>query len=684
MIFYAASVFLSAFLLFQIQPLIAKMILPWFGGSSSVWSTCMLFFQVALLAGYLYAHWLHEKLAPRQQAVVHSALLGVSLLLLPVIPDPAWKPLAGENPSWRILGLLAATVGLPYFLLSTTSPLIQTWYARTHEGATPYRLFALSNLASLFGLLAYPVLVEPNLATRNQALVWSAAFAVFVAFCAATAWRSIRGSAHAPLDKAVPNANHNHSRPGWFDRLFWLLLAACPSALLLSITTYLTQDVAAVPFLWVLPLALYLLTFILAFEFPRFYSRSFFLPWLIPPLGMMARFLWPTSVELPVPVIIAISCLSLFLFAMFCHGELASRKPAPRYLTTFYLMLSTGGALGGLFVALVAPNLFRWTYEFPIALTLCAVLALVVAFLEYRPLLRTVAGKALAALIASGFVVYAGVLVAGVRLALRDYHLVERNFYSQIRIRDVDYEDGYGPRRVLVHGIINHGEQILAPEYRLMPISYFCPDSGIGQVMQHHRAGQPRRIGILGLGCGNLLAYGRPTDLIRIYEINPLVVEAARKEFYFLRETPAKVEHVLGDGRLSLEYDPPQNFDILVMDAFSGDSVPVHLITREAIQLYRKHLRPDGLLAVNITNKYLDMRPVIAAAASDLGLTAYYHSYVPDPGDTLCNTVEWIIVSNPSAMPAPPPGVTSGDRLAPVSGFRTWTDDFSNLLRILR
>mgnify|MGYP000014694128 CR=1 FL=1 len=682
MIFYAATVFLSAFLLFQIQPLIAKMILPWFGGSSSVWSTCMLFFQTALLGGYLYAHWLHEKLSPLRQAIVHSSLLGVSLLLLPIIPDPAWKPLAGENPSWRILGLLAATVGLPYFLLATTSPLIQSWYARTHEGATPYRLFALSNFASLAGLLAYPVLVEPNLATRSQALAWSGAFALFVAFCATTAWRSTRGTFVTP-SASWQNGN-NYSRPAMFQKVLWLLLAACPSALLLSTTTYLTQDVAAVPFLWVLPLSIYLLTFILAFEFPRLYNRSFFLPWLIPPLGMMARFLWPTHVELSVPVIIGVACASLFLFAMFCHGELAARKPNPRYLTTFYLMLSTGGALGGLFVALVAPNLFRWDYEFPIGLMLCATLAVAVTFLEYPSYLRTRAGKLLAGFLVLGLLGYGGTLVAGIRLALRDYHVVERNFYSQIRIRDADYGDGYGTRRVLVHGVINHGEQLLAPEHRMMPISYFCPETAVGQVMRHHAAGRPRRIGILGLGCGNLLAYGRPADVIRIYEINPLVVDAARDHFYFLRQTPAQVEHVLGDGRLALEYDPPQNFDILVMDAFSGDSVPVHLITREAIRLYRKHLRQDGVLAVNITNKYLDMKPVLAGAAADLGLEGYYHYFVPDPEETLCNSVEWVIIWDPSSGAQPPRNLGEEQRLARVPGFRTWTDDFSNLLRIVR
>lgn len=682
MIFYAITVFLSAFLLFQVQPLIAKMILPWFGGSSSVWNTCMLFFQVTLLAGYLYAHWVHEKLTPRRQAALHSALLAGSLFVLPVIPDASWKPLAGEAPAWRILGLLTATVGLPYFLLSTTSPLIQTWYARTHEGATPYRLFALSNFASLLGLLAYPVLVEPNLATRNQALAWSGLFAVFAVFCGVTAWRSL-GSGQASL-AAITASHGNGEPPGVWRSLFWLLLAACPSALLLSTTTFLTQDVAAVPFLWVMPLAVYLFTFILAFEFPRFYNRSVFMPWLIPALGMIARFLWPQSVPLPVPAVIGICCLALFVFAMFCHGELASRKPAPRHLTKFYLMLSLGGALGGLFVALVAPAAFQWNYEFPIGLMLCALLAAVVIVLEYwRPLRKPY--KALASVaLAGGLAGYGGVLARAVALTLRDYHLVKRNFYSQIRVRDADYDDGYGPRRLLVHGVINHGEQLLSPEYRLMPISYFCPDSGVGQVMSRHAIHRPRRIGILGLGCGNLLAYGRPGDVIRVYEINPQVVEVAREEFTFLRDTPARVETVLGDGRLELEHDPPQNFDILVMDAFSGDSVPVHLITREAIRSYRNHLRQDGVLVVNVTNKYLNMLPVMASAATELGLVAYHFSFVPDPEDTLCNSVDWVVMVDPAAMPSLPGWLRGGVLLERPPGFRTWTDDFSNLLRILR
>jgi uncharacterized membrane protein (UPF0136 family) len=682
MIFYAITVFLSAFLLFQVQPLIAKMILPWFGGSSSVWNTCMLFFQVTLLAGYLYAHWVHEKLTPRGQAILHSMVLALSLFVLPIIPDASWKPLAGESPAWRILGLLTATVGLPYFLLSTTSPLIQTWYARTHEGATPYRLFALSNFASLVGLLAYPVLVEPNLATRNQALVWSGLFAVFAVFCGVTAWRSLGGE--KAVRAAMTAGHENGEPPGLWRSLFWLLLAACPSALLLSTTTFLTQDVAAVPFLWVLPLAVYLSTFILAFEFPRLYNRSVFMPWLIPALGMIARFLWPQNIPLPVPAVIAICCLALFVFAMFCHGELASRKPAPRHLTKFYLMLSLGGALGGLFVALVAPAAFRWNYEFPLGLMLCASLAAVVILLEYWRPLRP-AHKALTAVaLAGGLAGYGGVLARAVELTLRDYHVVKRNFYSQIRVRDADYEDGYGPRRMLVHGVINHGEQLLSPEYRLMPISYFCPDSGVGQVMSRHAVNRPRRIGILGLGCGNLLAYGRPGDVIRVYEINPQVVEVAREEFTFLRDTPARVETVLGDGRLELEHDPPQNFDILVMDAFSGDSVPVHLITREAIHSYRNHLRRDGVLVVNVTNKYLNMLPVMASAATDLGLVAYHFSFIPDPEDTLCNSVDWVVMIDPAAAPSLPGWIRGGVPLQRPPGFRTWTDDFSNLLRILR
>ena len=371
---YALTVFLSAFLLFQVQPIIAKIILPWFGGSSAVWSTCMLFFQSALLFGYVYAHRLHQKLAGRRQAIAHTVVLALSLAALPILPNPVWRSTDATNPSVRILALLAVTVGLPYFLLASTSPLLQAWYARTHRTGMPYRLFALSNLASMLALLTYPVLVEPNLPARTQAVIWSWAYGGFALLCATTAW--LAASRKTPADPALVNqASAAETPPAPSARLLWVAFAACASVLLLAITNFLTQDVAAIPFLWILPLSVYLLTFILCFDSPRIYQRAVFLPLAAAAMGFMAWRLWPDREKMLVlPLSLGLAG-SLFVCCMVCHGELVRVRPPARYLTSFYVSVALGGALGGLFVGLLAPNLFNAYYEFPIGLGLFAVLA---------------------------------------------------------------------------------------------------------------------------------------------------------------------------------------------------------------------------------------------------------------------------------------------------------------------
>ena len=693
MLLYSLTVFLSAFLLFQVQPIVAKMILPWFGGSSAVWSTCMLFFQVVLLLGYLYAHWLHEKLAPRRQAIAHIAALAVSFAALPMLPNPGWKSAGVAHPSLTILALLSVTVGLPYFLLSSTSPLLQAWYARTHREGMPYRLFALSNFASMLALLSYPFVVEPNLPVRIQGWVWSAAYVSFAALCGATAWRS---SAHAgaPQAAAQEGAPTMDDSPAWTLRLLWLGLAASASILLLAVTNHLTQDVAAIPFLWILPLSVYLLSFIVCFESPRFYRRAVYLPLLGAALAFMAYRLWPYRTDfnppwlgfltqMPIRWIVVAFAVGLFACCMVCHGELARLKPHPRYLTGFYVTVSLGGAVGGLFVGLVAPNLFRAYYEFPIGLGLCAAIAFLVLA---RGMWRLAGlwprwGAPALAVVLCGYLACLGVemweMVDG-------YRVVARNFYGLLRV-----EDEGNPRmdedasRQLIHGTINHGEQFLREPYRRQPVTYFCPQSGIGLAMQAQE-GRPRRIGILGLGCGTLAAYGRPGDTFRIYEINPLVLDIARTEFTYLRDTPARVEVVLGDGRLVLESEPSQQFDLLVMDAFSGDSVPVHLITLEAFRTYFRHLKPGGILAVNITNKYLDLEPVVERAAAAFGKAALVYDYTPGDADFLCFECSWTLIMDGATAAAHPGLQHAGQVLRQERPFRAWTDDFSNMFGILR
>jgi SAM-dependent methyltransferase len=679
MLLYAFTIACSAFLLFQVQPIAAKMILPWFGGSSAVWSTCMLFFQIVLLLGYLYAHWLHRKLHGRLQAMVHIGALAVSCAALPILPNPSWKT-AGGAPSLKILALLAVTVGLPYFLLASTSPLLQAWYSRTHQNRLPYRLFALSNFASMLALLSYPLLVEPNLSTRAQAYDWSGAYLCFVILCAITAWRACNRPATAPQ----PAPDDSTAGPdGPWNRLLWFALSASASVLLLAVTNHLTQDIAAIPFLWICPLSAYLLSFILCFEATRLYHRAVFLPLTVAALAFMTYQMWPEHRSMDIAHAIELLTASLFVCCMACHGELARIKPPLSALTAFYVIVSLGGAMGGLFVGLAAPNFFRAYYEFPLGLGFAAlVLAAVYARGLWRfPLWPRYAAAVLTLAILGG---YGWCLFYIMQGMVAHYRLVTRNFYGQLRILDdgdPKFEDTAS--RTLVHGTINHGAQFLREKYRTRPVTYFCPESGVGRGMGA-LTGSGRSLGVIGLGCGTLAAYGKPGDTLRIYEINPLVLDIARTQFTYLRDTAAKVEVALGDARLSLEAEPSRQFDILVVDAFSGDAVPVHLITLEAFRTYFRHLKPDGFLAVNITNRYLDLKPVMERAASAFGKVALYFDDEEDPNDAFCFACDWMLIMSPNALAAHAELKHGGQIMQPRPAFRPWTDDFSNLYGILR
>lgn len=667
---FALTVFLSAFLLFQIQPMVAKMILPWFGGASSVWSTCLVFFQAELLLGYLYVHWLHEALAPRRQALLHLALLAASLAALPVAADPSWKDSAQAQPVASVLGVLATAVGLPYLLLSTTGPLMQAWYARAFTGVLPYRLYALSNLASMLALLSYPVLVEPFLEVRGQAWMWSAGYALFVAACGATAWWSWRQVPAGSEAAAAPA--ESPPRPGWRECLLWAALAMTASTLLLSMTRHLTQDVAPVPFLWVLPLALYLLSFILCFDAPRYYARPLFLAALPVAFFGMDRIF---DESLPVPWMIALISAALFVFCMVCHGELVRRKPHPRHLTLFYLMLSLGGALGGLFVGLLAPAAFPAYFELPIGLFLCALLTVIVLWRGLRLHWRILLALALA-----GYVWRLGVVS---KELVEGYIVTARNFYSQLRVSE-RHDGGPGWKRVMVHGRINHGEQYLSGEARHVPNTYYCEESGVGRAIFALPQTRPLKIGMVGLGAGTLAAYGRSGDTLRIYEINEQVLQLANSHFTYLADSPARIEPVLGDGRLMLEREPDQGFDLLALDAFSGDAIPVHLLTLEALGTYLRHLRPDGILAVHITNRYLDLKPVMAAAALHQGMAALSYALEKDEDNPSCYSSDWVLIMSPARAAALPLVMNDGEPLEPRPDFRPWTDGFSNLFGVLK
>jgi len=692
MILYALTILVSAFLLFQVQPVIAKIILPWFGGSAAVWTTCLLFFQMVLLLGYLYSHAVIRYLKPRAQMLLHASLLVVSVLALPIYPNASWKPVGAAEPTLQILGLLAVTIGLPYFLLSTTGPLLQAWYTRRFHGAMPYRLYALSNAGSMFALISYPALFEPSFTTHQQSGMWSWSYGLFVALCAFTAFKSNPAAADTLQQ---PEAQRTEAEadvapqapipPVAKTYLMWLLLPAVASVLLLAITNHLSQNVAAIPFLWVLPLSIYLLTFILCFEGDDWYRRNPYLQLLAVALGSMA---YALSVDMtgniPIKVMLPLFAMGLFTCCMVCHGELARLKPDPKYLTHFYLMMSAGGALGGLMVALLAPHFLNALYEMPLGLVACA--ALVSYVLRQDVELKWIRR-------------WPGVLVTGVlTLALAGHvgwqirqmvsgsRVLVRNFYGGLKVRDSGEPGSLEATRTLTHGTINHGEEYLNIARRDLPTTYYGPNTGIGLAIREKQKAGAVRIGIIGLGTGTTAAYGRLGDYIRYYEINPLVLELAKKEFFFLADCKAKLDVAMGDARLSLEQElkdgHPQNFDVLAVDAFSSDSIPVHLLTKEAMDLYFRHLRPDGILAVHISNRYLNLQPVLEGEVRATQKIARLVDTEDDDTQDVFGAT-WVLITSP-ATGFKGEALSNSVPLDSQKTVRLWTDDYSNLFKILK
>ena len=673
MALYALTIFISAVLLFLVQPIVAKQILPWFGGSAAVWTTCLVFFQFLLLFGYTYADWTTRRLQARRQALIHIALLAISLISLPIIADAAWKPAGDEDPTWRILGLLTLTIGLPYFLLSTTGPLVQAWFARSFPSATVYRLFALSNFGSLLALVAYPFAIEPWINTSEQSWTWSVGYVLFALLCTGSAIYSAR-TAPAPVTAAAAPAAQGPA-PSAGDYATWLLLAGMGSFMLLAVSNHIAHDIASVPFLWILPLTLYLLTFILCFEGRQgqgWYRRSWFLGPMLVAVAAMAWSVYHERGIVDVKEALPLFSAGLFLMCMFFHGELAAMKPSPRYLTGFYLMVSLGGALGGLAVGFVAPKVFNAYYEFGLGLLITLALA---AYLT-RGLNKLVPLAALAALGTTGYYVtmHFDSLSSNTRV-------MERNFYGTLRVKDTGPENDPETMRRMLHGMIMHGEQHLGPR-RKEPTSYYGATSGVGQAITTLQPSGPIRVGVVGLGVGTLAAYGRPGDTYRFYEINPQVIDAARKEFFFLSDSQAKIETVLGDARLAMEREAPQQYDVLAIDAFSSDSIPVHLVTREAMAVYLKHLKPGGVLAIHITNRFLRLGPVVKQLAQDHGLHAILID--DDAKDSDLATTDWMLLSRDADLLKRPDLSRGQAAIEELPGLRIWTDSFNNLFQILK
>lgn len=750
---FALTIFCSAFLLFLVQPLIGRFLLPWFGGSPGVWTTCLLFFQTVLLAGYAYAHFVATRLTPRRQAIVHAAVLLLALAWLPLAPDAGGAADPTAEPVGRILLLLAGSVGLPYLALAATGPLLQNWFGLAHPAASPYRLYALSNAGSLLALLGYPFVVEPWLGRHAQTLAWSAGLVVFVLLGVACAWRVHKV---ATVVAATPDTEDAEPAPSVSTRAFWIVLPALASLLLNATTSKVCTDVAVIPFLWIAPLALYLLSFIICFDHPRWYRPGLFAGLFTVGAAVTAWLMAEGSAR-SLFLQLAGYGTGLFAACMIAHGEVHRLRPGRRHLTSFYLHLAAGGALGGLFTGLLAPRLFPDYWEFPLGLWLLAYLVAVLALLQRRREVVTgsAVGIGLAALIlpllglaheeslgewlaAAGEstlafhadhwmweaplalilftslrpswtsapgawharqgalpLTLAAVLGAVLFMQVRDDQIAvreaQRNFYGAHKIRAHGENGELGRYNLLLHGATTHGLQLLTPDYRRWPTSYYGAESGVGRALEQFPAEKgPRHIGVVGLGVGTMAAYGAAGDRIRFYEINPAIESVARRHFTYLADTPAQVTVVPGDARLTLaaELDrgEPQGFDVLVLDAFSSDAIPVHLLTREAFALYTRHLKPGGIIAVHISNRHLDLRPVLEAHARHYALHQATLSDYPDKETAWwLYRSTWTLLSPSEAVLAAPAiqdqAAWPAEDNAPLI---EWTDDYASLLGVFR
>lgn len=729
LILYGITIFVSASLLFLVQPMFAKMALPLLGGTPAVWNTCMVFFQAMLLLGYLYAHATSRLLGVRRQAILHTLVLLLPALALPIAIASGAKPPAEDNPVGWLLGLLTVSVGLPFFVLSTTNPLLQQWFAKTgHRAAKdPYFLYAASNVGSMLALLAYPFILEPALPLPIQSLTWSVGYGVFAALavcCAVGLWTS----GHRGPPVAVPAANAPTSDNLTFRRRArWIALSLVPSSLMLGVTTYLTSDVASVPLFWILPLSIYLLTFILVFAGRPPIRHEWMLaavPWIVLPVAL-CRF----SVDIG-PALMILVPVMFFVLCMVCHGELARDRPSTRHLTEFYLWMSAGGVLGGAFNALLAPLVFTTVAEYPIAIVAAlalwpgrkpqapglgprvldfvlpgVLLAMLIALSTvFTPsssseTLMKVFVLAVPALICFSFKerpmrfglgIGAVLFVAQAQTALHHRQLyAERSFFGIHRV----LADRDGTFHLLQHGTTYHGQQLLDPSERCVPRMYYHPDGPIAEILRS-AANDPRvqRVGLVGLGTGALASFCQPRQHFTFYEIDPSVRRIAETPelFSYLSEcAQGTVDIVMGDGRLRLAEAPAASFQLLVLDAFSSDSIPIHLLTEEAFRVYLDKLADGGILMFHISNRYLDLEPVLAALADRIGLVCLVRTdqqQLPEAQairQGRVNSKVAVFARRPEDL-----GDLAGNAdwtlAEPRSGVEAWTDSYSNIMGILK
>jgi hypothetical protein len=734
---FSVTIGIGAFLVFVVQPQVGKLVLPLLGGTPAVWNTCLVFFQLSLLGGYFYAH-LISRLAFRLQVVLHLLVMALAgALVLPISIAAATAPPDVAAPSRWLFWLLLVRVGAPFVAISATAPLLQRWLGGTRHPHShdPYFLYAASNTGSLLALLAYPVVVEPTLSLHTQSSAWTAGYVtlgLLIAFAGIVAWRD-RAPAAAldPLDESMVDLLEPLPLG---RRLRWVALAAVPASLMLSVTTHLTTDVAAVPLLWVVPLSVYLLTFVLAFAKRPLLSHRWLCA-LLPVVVLPPLLTISLALTAPWWALLLAHMSALFVVAMVCHGELAADRPSVARLTQFYLWISVGGALGGLFNALVAPLLFHSIVEYPLGLLAACLLrpdatrarvvgqpmqpaqtvpaireraiwqdlawavgALALALVVGRAIIAT--GHPSSATFAIGiplviaiaqwpfsrrFALCLAATVLAVHLIDRhDYRdlVIDRNFFGVVKVR-VTPDEKY---HVLMHGNILHGMQPLITNANERPVAYYGPAGPMGQIFATDPA-RPR-VGVVGLGIGTLIAYGQPSDQWTFFEINPDVVRIARDPRYFtyLSQSRAPYDIVMGEGRLNLARQHDAEFDVLVLDAFTSDAIPTHLITREAVQLYLEKLKPGGILLLNISNKYVSLAPVLGAITRDLDLTGRWRFYVPTPKEADAGEfpATWVVIGRTPAALGPLAGDSRWEPLPNERRIPAWTDSYSSLLGVMK
>ena len=674
---FRSAIFLASFLLFVSEPIAAKQLLPTFGGSAAVWMTCLVFFQVALLAGYLYAHAITRGQASRNQSILHiSLLVGAALSAAVWAAGIAHPKLGGSYPVASIFGTLTLSIGLPFLVLGSTSPLLQVWHFRIEQTAIPFRLFALSNLASLLALLAYPTIIEPYLSLSLQRTLWAGGVAAFAVITAVLAWQTSKANVSTSQPGADSLDLENSALPAssMRSKLLWFLLPMAAAMQLSAVTAHLTSNIAAIPLLWILPLAVYLFSFILAFQMPSLRKyRGILLRLLAVMLASLAYLLSHTDAGLPIGLGILFFLIEALIACLFCHTEAYALRPERTSETTlFYLIIAAGGATGSFLIGIAAPLVFSGNYDLAFTFLITAVLALAVVWDT---------NWAQRAVWATG----SGLLVFLIYALHSSYHrealLTRRNFYGSLRVLQSVTEHG-DPIRTLLNGSIQHGSQIFSPDLSRVPTTYYAPDSGIGVALDNCCAGRSKRVGVVGLGAGTLAAYGKPGDTFRFYEINPSVLPIAKNLFTYLRDSGASITFAEGDGRASLAAESPQNFDVLVIDAFSGDAIPLHLLTVEAIAVYRRHLAPRGILAFHVSNQYVDLDSEV----SQLARSAHLQSRsITSPSEKQSGEFRatWVLVTDKADLFEKPDVALRAVEIKPRPHVSAWTDNYSSLLPLV-